>query len=95
HLGRVLDTFDRLNLWEDTLLIVNTDHGFLLGEHQWWGKNIQPFYNEIVNIPLFLWDPRSGQHNRRSDALVQTIDLPATLLDFFGADLPADMQGRP
>jgi hypothetical protein len=89
------DTFDRLDLWEDTLLIVNTDHGFLLGEHEWWGKNIQPFYNEIVNLPLFIWDPRNEQSSRRSDALVQTIDLPATLLDYFGIDLPPSMQGRP
>jgi hypothetical protein len=29
---------DRYDLWQDTLLIVNTDHGFLLGEHEWWGK---------------------------------------------------------
>jgi arylsulfatase A-like enzyme len=31
QLGRVLDAFDRLDLWKDTMLIVNTDHGFLLG----------------------------------------------------------------
>ncbi len=42
YLGKVLDIFDRYNLWQDTMLIVNTDHGFLLGEHRWWGKNIQP-----------------------------------------------------
>lgn len=38
YLGKVLDTFDQYDLWQDTMLIVNTDHGFLLGEHQWWGK---------------------------------------------------------
>lgn len=39
YVGQVLDIFDKYNLWEDTLLIVNTDHGFLLGEHDWWGKH--------------------------------------------------------
>ncbi len=34
-LGRVLDVMDELDLWKDTLLIVNTDHGFFLGEHDW------------------------------------------------------------
>ena len=29
-LGRVLDTFDKYNMWEDTMLIVNTDHGFMM-----------------------------------------------------------------
>ncbi len=38
HLGKVLDVMDELEMWDDTLLIVNTDHGFLLGEHDWWAK---------------------------------------------------------
>ncbi|WP_409347147.1 sulfatase [Paenibacillus sp. MBLB4367] len=94
YLGKVLDTFDRYDLWKDTMLIVNTDHGFLLGEHQWWGKNIQPFYNEIVNIPFFVWDPRFGVKNKRSDALVQTIDLAPTLLHFFDVPVPETVQGQ-
>ncbi|NHN32071.1 sulfatase [Paenibacillus agricola] len=95
YLGKIMDVFDRHDLWKDTMLIVNTDHGFLLGEHEWWGKNIQPFYNEIVNIPLFVWDPRSGAANVRSDALVQMIDMAPTLLDFFEVEIPPDMQGKP
>lgn len=92
-LGRVLDEMDRLNLWEDTLLIVCTDHGYLLGEHNWWAKSIQPFYNEIVHTPFFVWDPRSGVQAERRDELVQLIDVPPTLLDYFGVERPADMQG--
>lgn len=95
YLGRVLDMMDELNLWEDTMLIVNTDHGFLTGEHDWWAKCAQPFYNEIAHTPLFIWDPRSGVSGERREALVQTIDLPATLLEYFGVDLPEDMQGVP
>ncbi|SUG12644.1 putative sulfatase [Salmonella enterica subsp. arizonae] len=38
YLGQVMDKLKALNLWDDTLFIVCTDHGFLLGEHQWWGK---------------------------------------------------------
>ena len=37
-LGRVLDLMDKHDMWKDTLLIVCTDHGFLLGEHGWWAK---------------------------------------------------------
>ncbi|MFJ2133386.1 sulfatase-like hydrolase/transferase [Streptomyces sp. NPDC087845] len=50
-LGRVLDTMDTLALWDDTLLIVCTDHGLLLGEHGWWGKNVQPWYDETIHTP--------------------------------------------
>ena len=93
YLGTLLDTMDRYDLWEDTMLIVNTDHGFLLGEHDWWAKVVQPFYNEVAHIPLFIWDPRCKVRNERRASLVQMIDLPATLLDYFGVEQPPDMQG--
>ncbi len=92
-LGRVLDAMDRYDMWKDTMLIVNTDHGFLLGEHQWWSKNVMPMYNEIAHTPLFIWDPRFGVGNERRSALVQTMDLAATLLGFFGQPCPKDMMG--
>ena len=95
YLGKVLDLMDDLNLWEDTMLIVCTDHGFLLGEHDWWAKMVAPFYEEVAHPPLFIWDPRSGRRGVRNDALVQMIDFPVTLLDFFGVGIPADMQGIP
>jgi arylsulfatase A-like enzyme len=95
QLGKVLDLMDELGLWRDTMLIVCTDHGFLLGEHGWWAKNVQPWYNEVAHTPLFIWDPRSQRAGGRRQSLVQMVDLPATLLDFFGLELPADMQGLP
>ncbi|QUI24793.1 sulfatase [Vallitalea pronyensis] len=94
YLGKVLDMMDDYDLWKDTMLIVNTDHGYMLGEKEWWGKNIQPFYNEVVQTPLFIWDPRTGIKNERRQALVQTIDLPATLLEYFALDIPKDMEGK-
>ena len=84
----------RIDLWDDTLLIVCTDHGFLLGEHGWWGKNAQPWYNELAQTPLFVWDPRSRAAGRAARSLVQTIDFAPTLLEFFGVAPTADMQGR-
>lgn len=94
-LGRVLDTMDELALWDDTMLIVCTDHGLLLGEHEWLGKNAPPYYDETIHTPLFIWDPRSAVRGERREALVQTIDLGPTLLDYFGIGLAADMQGVP
>lgn len=93
QLGRVMDMMDEQDLWSDTMLIICTDHGYLLGEHDWWAKNIQPWYSENAHIPLFIWDPRCGKSGERRHSLVQMIDLPATLLDYFGLSLPAEMQG--
>lgn len=94
-LGRVLDLFDEQGLWDDTLLIVCTDHGFLLGERGWWGKSVQPWFDETIHTPLFVWDPRTQVAGERRDALVQTIDIGPSLLDYFDVEPPADMQGRP
>lgn len=51
-LGKVLVVMDANNMWEDTMLIVNTDHGYLLGEKDWWGKGAMPVYNEIAHTPI-------------------------------------------
>ena len=93
-LGLVLDEMDRQDLWADTMLIVNTDHGFLLNDHGWWGKGSMPDFEELVHTPLFIWDPGSKKRGERRQALVQTIDIAPTLLDFFGLEIPKDMTGR-
>lgn len=95
YLGKLIDYMDENYMWNDTMLILNTDHGFLLSEHDCWAKCVHPFYNEIAHIPLFIWDPRSMVTGARRNSLVQGIDLPATILDFFGLTIPADMQGKP
>lgn len=95
NLGRILDAMDGYDLWKDTMLIVNTDHGFLLGEHRQWAKCHCPFYAEVSHIPLFIWDPRCAVAGQTRKSLVQTIDLPATLLEYFGQPIPENMQGYP
>ena len=61
-LGQLLDYFDTHDLWNDTALVVTTDHGFLLGEHDFWAKNRMNIYEEVAHIPLFLHDPRRAQN---------------------------------
>jgi arylsulfatase A-like enzyme len=94
NLGKILDRMDEYDLWKDTMLIVNTDHGFLLGEHEFFGKCFSPFYNQVANTPLFVWDPREPVRNVIRDALVQTIDLAPTLLEYFEVQVPKDMLGK-
>ena len=94
YLGTVIDFMDAHNMWDDTLLMVITDHGFLLGEHDWWGKMRMPWYNENAHIPFFVWDPRIGKRDIRRSSLTQTIDIGPTLLNYFDLEPPPDMQGR-
>ena len=91
----MLDYFDEHDLWKDTALILTTDHGFLLGEHDWWAKNRMPLYEEISHIPLFVHHPAfAGQAGTRRNSLTQTIDLMPTFCELFGAEIPAEVQGR-
>lgn len=92
HLGRVLDLFDAYGLWDDTLLIVNTDHGFLLGEHNYLGKNFWPMHQEIIHLPFFMHVPGCAAGERRAQ-LCQTVDIAPTLLDWFGIAAPDDVAG--
>lgn len=94
HLGKVLDVMDLLDLWEDTMLIVGTDHGFMLSEHDYWGKNQVPYFNEVAQTPLFIYDPRTKKKNETRSSLVQMIDWAPTILDFFNVAIPEEMEGK-
>lgn len=94
-LGKFLDYFDANNMWDDTALVLTTDHGFLLGEHDWWAKNRMPLYEEISHIPLFVYHPdHKDKAGERRQSLTQTIDLMPTFCDLFGAEIPAEVEGH-
>ena len=89
YFGRLLDYLDAHGMWKDTALILGTDHGFLLSEHDWWGKCRMPYYEEVSHIPLMIHDPRHPQAaGKRTDALTQTADLMPTLLGLHGVKPP-------
>lgn len=94
YLGYVLDFMDAHDMWKDTMLIVNTDHGYLLGEHHYFAKNYMPTYEELCHLPFFLWDPVSAGKGVRKSQLTQTIDIPPTLLQYHHFEIPTQIQGR-
>lgn len=95
QLGRLLDYFDEHDLWKDTALIVTTDHGFLLGEHNWWAKNRTPLYEEISHIPLFVHHPdTAAKAGQRRKSMTQNIDLMPTFCDWYGAKIPKEVIGQ-
>lgn len=95
YLGELLDRFDRHDLWRDTWLFLSTDHGLLLGEKEYLGKNRPPFYNEVAHIPLLIGVPRNAEiAPRRTSTLTQTTDLMPTLLDLFAQPIPPEVTGR-
>lgn len=97
QLGRLLETFDQYNLWESTALVLTTDHGLMLGEHGWWGKNLMPVYDPIAHIPLIMYHPhqqsrRDHHGDNRRENLTQCLDLTATFLDLYDCKPEDTMQ---
>lgn len=94
QLGRLLDWMDATGAWADTALIVTSDHGFLLSEHDWWAKVKMPQYQEISHIPLLIHHPHhvalAGERRR---ALSSVIDILPTILDCFGIPSPPECRG--
>ena len=82
--GKLLDAIDDEDLWKDTAVIVCTDHGHYLGEHDAFGKPGLPIYNTLGHIPLMIAWPDMAAGT--SDALTTNVDLFATLADLFGVE---------
>jgi arylsulfatase A-like enzyme len=90
--GRLLDAIDRRGLWEDTAVIVCTDHGHYLGEKDVFGKPGVPVYEPLGHIPLMVAWP--GVAARTNSALTTTVDIFATLCDIFGVSVDHRTHGH-
>jgi arylsulfatase A-like enzyme len=93
--GRVLDAFDREELWEDTMLVVTADHGHFLGEHGWIGKPYKaPLYDVLAHTPLLIWHPESPRTGDSVTELTAAVDLYATVLDALDVDVESTRHSR-
>lgn len=81
YLGRMFDVMDRYDMWQDTAFIYTTDHGYMLGEHEYMAKNYMPAYNEVFHIPLMVHMPGDLHAGERVRALTQNIDVMPTLME--------------
>ena len=79
--GKVLDALDRNELWDDTMVVVCTDHGHYLGEKDIWGKPQVPQYEPLGHTPLYIAYP--GVETKQVDALTTNVDINATLCEIF------------
>ena len=94
QVGRLLDTLERLNIRDNTVVIFVSDHGFNLGEHSSWQKT--NLWEESVRVPLIVSLPGMKQAGRTTDAIVELIDLYPTIAEISGhaATLPGILQGE-
>lgn len=94
QLGRLLDKMDQLNLWNDTIVVLLSDHGQMLGEHETaWSKFA--LFEESIRVPLIIAAPGTNGVGTVTRRTVSLVDLFPTLCDLAGVPLPAvTMDGR-
>jgi arylsulfatase A-like enzyme len=88
--GRVLDALDRLKLNEKTLIIFLSDHGYHLGEREWWNKNT--LFERSCRAPLIIAAP--GMKPGVARGLTEFVDVYPTVAEFCGGKPPAGVTGR-
>jgi len=93
-LGRFLDKMEELNLFENTLLILLSDHGVAFGEHGIVGKLPTALYPELTDIVFLMRRPDGKGAGETSDYYASTHDVAPTILGFLGMDLPESMEGH-
>jgi len=92
--GRLLDRVRQLGLYDNTLIIHVSDHGEPFGEHGIIRKAMALNYDELVHAPLAIRHPQGVGAGTRVSALVQSVDLMPTILDFLGLPLTLEQQYR-
>jgi len=90
--GNIVQELKNQGVYDNTLVIFTTDNGNMHGEHgladKWYP------WQESIQVPLVIQDPRMKQRGERTDALTLSIDLTPTILRAAGIDPPSFMQGR-
>ncbi len=92
-LGRFLDKMDELNLFENTLLLVISDHGVGLGEHGITGKLPNSLWPEITDIMFFIRHPEGLGAGKTNDYYASTHDVAPTILGYLGIEPAEPMDG--
>ena len=90
QVGKVLDALQREGLEEKTIVIFTSDHGYHLGEHDFWAK--VSLRDESAGVPLIIRVP--GKEPAVCHSLVELIDLYPTISSLCGLDVPQRLQGK-
>ncbi len=90
QVGKVLDALEKSGLTDKTIVIFTSDHGYHLGEHDFWAK--VSLLEESSGVPLIIKVP--GKKPAVCHSLVELLDLYPTIARLCGLEIPAHVQGK-
>ena len=95
QIGRLLDALEAESLDHSTVVVLISDHGFLLGQHGLWQKG--DLFEGSTRVPMIVSIPEAVRTNAarstRTDAVVELVDLYPTVAEIAGLSLPAHLAG--
>ena len=92
--GRIRQKLEQRGLADNTVIVYTADNGYYMGDRGFAGK--WSHYEQSLRVPLIVYDPRLSKTKRGTvrDKMVLNIDIPATMLQLAGVEIPAQYQGR-
>lgn len=93
QLERLFQEMKRLGVYDDSLVVVTSDHGEEFLDHGMW-EHQKTLYEEQLRIPLIMKLPGGAKGPRRVQGQVSLIDVAPTILDLLGIASPATYQGQ-
>ncbi len=93
QLGRLWDALEASGRWNDTLVVLTSDHGEQLGDQGLKGK--LGFFEPSFHIPAIVRDPsRPTAHGRVVGSFTENVDVLPTIAELIGEEVPAQCDGR-
>ncbi|NHE57822.1 sulfatase-like hydrolase/transferase [Cyclobacterium plantarum] len=91
EIAKIRQQLKAKGLDQNTVIILMGDNGYFLGERQLAGKWLM--YDNSIRVPLMVYDPRLSSHVD-SEEIAANVDVPATILDLAGVQIPDAYQGK-
>ncbi len=90
--GELIDALDESGQADNTIIVLWADHGFHLGEKDSWGK--MTLWDETTRVPFIIVAPGITSPGSRSDEVVSTQSIYATLMELTGLERPEWVDGN-
>ena len=94
EVGRIISVLKETGKYDNTVIVLTSDHGDLLGAHGLPTKGVGTSYEEVYNIPLIIRVPELNNGVENSSDVISLVDIAPTLLDLCGASKIPDAHGR-